>query len=245
MNPIIELKNVGMSFGEHVVHKDINLTFSKGEVVTLLGPSGTGKTVVLKLIIALLFPTKGTVNVLGRDTKNENEDQLRELRRHIGMLFQGAALFDSLNVYDNIAFPLREIKTPESEIKKIVYEKLEIVNLEETKDKFPPQLSGGQKKRIGLARALATSPDIMLFDEPTTGLDPTARKTIDSLIMRLKEQFKITSIVITHDIESAYSISDRLVMLSDGFVVADGSAKELWNNDENIIKFAKGNWYEE
>lgn len=240
---LVKLSNVHVSFGDLEVHSGINLSISEKEIITLLGPSGTGKTVILKLIIGLLQPTEGTVEVLGKDLSTLDEKQLREIRMDIGMLFQGAALFDSLNVYENVSFPLKESKKySEAEIKEIVTEKLSLVNLPDIENKFPNELSGGQKKRVGLARALATSPKVILFDEPTTGLDPTSRNIIDELILCLKDELGITSIVITHDMESARNISDRLILFSEGNKIEDDLASNLWDKNININNFANGNW---
>jgi phospholipid/cholesterol/gamma-HCH transport system ATP-binding protein len=240
-NPIITFQNVGMSFGSTEVHKDITFSVNRGEAVTILGPSGTGKTVVLRLVIGLLFATKGSVNVLGLDLNTASEDDLVDLRRRVGILFQGAALFDSLSVYENIAYPLRERgEKNESKIEKIVKERLEVVNLNETINKYPTQLSGGQKKRIGLARALASSPEIMLFDEPTTGLDPTAVRLIDDLAVRLRKELNMTSLIVTHDIGSAKRISTRWMLLRNGLKVADGSPDLLSETDKEVMEFISG-----
>lgn len=240
---IIQVKNVAITLGRQEVHRNISFDINEGEVVTLLGPSGTGKTVLLKLILGLLFPQKGEVLIHGKNVAEIGEEELRELRKSIGMLFQGAALFDSLTVRENIAFPLREFgETSEGEIDKIVEEKLNLVGLPGIERKLPGELSGGQKKRVGLARALATSPEVLLFDEPTTGLDPSARGLIDNLIIELKRELKITSLVVTHDIESAKRISDRLILISNGEVVINGPAHYLWENDKDVARFASGRW---
>lgn len=240
---IVQLQNVQMQFGRHAVHKDINFKIYESEVVTLLGPSGTGKTVILKMIIGLLFPTGGTVQVMGQDLNKLNDEELVKLRSNIGMLFQGAALFDSLTVFENIAYPLREKGvTSEEEIAHIVKDRLSLVGLPEVEQKSPPSLSGGQKKRVGLARALATSPKVMLFDEPTTGLDPTATRLIGDLILKLKNEYGITSFVVTHDIDTAKRISDRWILLNQGLVVADGTVKDLTSNNKQVIEFIDGHW---
>lgn len=240
----IELKNVSMQFGNNTVHRDITFGIAQGEVVTLIGPSGTGKTVLLKLMIGLLFPTSGTVSVFGIDMEQADEEQLLEIRSNIGMLFQGAALFDSLTVYENIAYPLRAAKRfSEAEIKDIVKHNLELINLPNIGEKYPPEISGGQKKRVGLARALAISPKVVLFDEPTTGLDPTSVRMIDEEILKLRDEFGITSVVVTHDIESAKRISDRWILLNNGSVVADGPVAEVQNNKE-VHSFISGQWRE-
>lgn len=239
--PIIVFDKVGMQFGSTVVHKDISFSIAQGETVTILGPSGAGKTVIFRLIIALLYPTSGTTSVLGKDTKKLNEDELVELRRHVGILFQGAALFDSLTVYENIAYSLRERgEKDETKISKIVKERLEVVDLPEVIQKYPPQLSGGQKKRVGLARALASSPEVILFDEPTTGLDPTAVRLIDDLIIRLRTDFNITSLVITHDIASAQRVSTRWILVRNGYKIADGKPQELSEQNEEVSQFITG-----
>ncbi len=243
METVVELKNVGLSFGKHQVHRNINLKLYPAETVTLLGPSGTGKTLILKLIMGLLKPSSGEVWVLGRNLCALSEIDLFELRVHLGMLFQGAALFDSLSVYDNIAYGLREHgEKSEQHISEIVREKLDVVGLSGIENKNPPELSGGQKKRVGLARALASNPSIMLFDEPTTGLDPTARKLIDDLIIKLRQDFGITSLVVTHDIESAKRISNRWVLINNGEVLADGNANEISKSSHDVQDFVEGNW---
>jgi phospholipid/cholesterol/gamma-HCH transport system ATP-binding protein len=243
---IIQLDNVHMRFGNFEVHRGISLAVEQGEVVTLLGPSGTGKTVILKIIIGLLQATSGSVKVMGKEMRGLNEDSLRELRRHIGMLFQGAALFDSLNVFENIVYSLREFgEDSMDKLQAVVKEKLEIVGLPGVAHKHPSELSGGQKKRVGLARALASSPKIILFDEPTTGLDPTTIRLIDELIIRLKKEFNITCLMVTHDIESARRVSDRWILIDQGKVVADGPVEMVCNESPEVQDFISGNWQAE
>lgn len=240
---IIELKDVAMQFGDVQVHRNISFAISEGEVVTLLGPSGTGKTVVLKIIIGLLTPTSGSVRVLGRELTQMNDIRLRLLRRNIGMLFQGAALFDSLTVFENICYSLREFGEEDEEVLRAnVKEKLDFVGLPGVEERYPHELSGGQKKRIGLARALASSPKIVLFDEPTTGLDPTTIRLIDELIIRLKNEYGITSVIVTHDIASAERFSDRWILLDQGRVVADGPVDYVVKESTPVIDFISGNW---
>lgn len=244
--PLIELSHVGMHFGSQVVHRDISFSVKAGETITLMGPSGTGKTLILKMIIGLLSPTSGDVCVMGKHLQQQYESELRKTRMQVGMLFQGAALFDSLNIYENIAYGLRETGTEdEAFIKDRVRTLLAMINLPGIEQKFPPQLSGGQKKRVGLARALATSPKIMLLDEPTTGLDPTSKRLIDDLIVCMNESMGMTTIAVTHDIESATRISDRWILLHDGLVVADGPARKLAAENQESIDFIKGNWKDE
>lgn len=243
---IIQFKGVGIQFGHQVIHQDVSFSIKDGESVTLLGPSGIGKTLILKMIMGLLTPSWGEVIVMGQNMGRLSEIERTKLRRHIGMLFQGAALFDSLNVYENIAYSLREAKNyTEPQIKDIVNEKLGIVGLAGIGSKFPTQLSGGQKKRVGLARALASSPSIMLFDEPTTGLDPTATRLIDDLIVKLNQDYGMTAVSITHDIESAKRISNRWLLINKGMVVADGAVDVVSNSDNNVRDFINGQWKSE
>jgi phospholipid/cholesterol/gamma-HCH transport system ATP-binding protein len=243
VSPFISLQNIRVAFGNQVVHRDISFDIYPGEVVTILGPSGTGKTVLLKLMVGLLFPDSGRVLVEGKDLSKLSDEQLRGVRLKVGMLFQGAALFDSLTVFDNIAFPLREYgTTAEDKIAEIVKSKLDLVNLPETINKYPPALSGGQKKRVGLARAMATSPRVLLFDEPTTGLDPTSRGKIDDLITELRNRYGITSVVVTHDMDSAQKVSDRLILVHNGSVVATGPAHSLWEDNLIVKHFVSGSW---
>lgn len=239
---ILKLQNVALSFGKNVVHRDISFAIRRSEVVTLLGPSGSGKTVILKMISGLLSPTAGEIVVMDKNISQLEEDDLQDIRAHIGMLFQGAALFDSLTVFDNIAYGLRERKRPEDEIKKIVSEELALVGLPGIENKYPSALSGGQRKRVGLARALATKPSLMLYDEPTTGLDPTATKMIGDMVLQLKEELGITSLIVTHDIQTAARVSDRLILINKGEVVADGPTEELISENQTVIEFIQGTW---
>lgn len=241
MSPIITFEHMSMTFGSTVVHRDISFDISKGETVTILGPSGAGKTVIFRLIIGLLFATSGRVNVLGKDMNSCSEEDLLEVRRRVGILFQGAALFDSLTVFENVAYPLREKGGfSEQEIAKVVEERLELVGLSHFMTRYPSQLSGGQKKRIGLARALSSNPEVVLFDEPTTGLDPTAVRMIDELIIRLREELGITSLVVTHDIASARQISTRWILVANGYKIADGTPAEVEKESEMVRDFVTG-----
>lgn len=244
--PIVSMRNVGLSFGKLVVHRDLSFDIYQGDSVTILGPSGSGKTVILKLLIGLLDPSHGSVEVFQRSVPERSEEDLVKLRKRVGILFQGAALFDSLSVFENIAYSLREREDySEEHITEIVHEKLDVVGLPGIDDKFPPQLSGGQKKRVGLARALASSPEIMLFDEPTTGLDPTSIRRIDDLIVRLNTEFGVTCISVTHDIESARRISNRWILLNNGVVLADGEVEELLAHNREVQNFVSGDWRDE
>ncbi len=244
--PVIELSHFAMQFGPLVVHRDISFSVEQGESLTILGPSGTGKTVILKAILGLLSPTGGSVKVLGQDVSHLTDEELRPIRTNLGMLFQGAALFDSLTVFENIAYGLREAKAHSNEeIKDIVSDKLALVNLSGIEKKLPSELSGGQKKRVGLARALASSPSIILFDEPTTGLDPTSIRRIDDLMIKLNEEMGITTLSVTHDIESAKRISKRWILLHNGLIVADGPVDELLAQNAKVKSFTDGFWSEE
>lgn len=242
MDAAVRFSHLQIRFGAHVVHRDITFDIPRGQVVTILGPSGSGKTLLLKSIIGLQKISGGSLTVLGKQVENLEEEELRALRQDIGMLFQGAALFDSLTVAENIAYALRERKEAEDLVERVVEEKLQLVNLSGVRHKYPPELSGGQKKRVGLARALASSPHIMLFDEPTTGLDPTTIRLIDDLIIRLRDEFGISSVVVTHDIESARRVSNRWVLINAGKVIADGPQEELAEQHPDVKNFIHGNW---
>lgn len=242
----VEFSEVHTSFGTNHVHRGLNFTLYPGEVTTLLGPSGAGKTIILKLIMGLTWAQRGSIKVMQRDLSALSEGELSKLRVDIGMLFQGAALFDSLTVFENIAYGLRERgERDESKIATVVKGKLEMVGLSGNESKLPSQLSGGQKKRVGLARALASSPKIMLYDEPTTGLDPTSTRKIDDLIIKFAKESGITSLVVTHDIQSAQRISDRWMLLSKGVIAADGPAAELAKNSQLVSDFITGRWKDE
>jgi len=242
-SPMVELRRVSRRFGGQVVHRDISFKLDAGETVTLLGPSGTGKTLILKMIMGLLRPTSGEVWVMGKRIDHLAEPELRLVRRDVGMLFQGAALFDSLDVFENIAYPLRERgEMDQAIIENLVAEQLGRVGLPHIARKFPNQLSGGQKKRVALARALATRPKIMLFDEPTTGLDPTASRLIDGLIIELDRDLGLSSLIVTHDIQSAQRTSQRWVLINDGLVVADGPPDSVSLHNTLVSDFISGNW---
>ena len=243
MSHIIEFKKVCKSFGEHNILENTDLFIDKGETITIIGGSGQGKTVFLKLMLGVMKPDKGHVFFRGEDLGRMNELELCKMRSHIGMLFQGAALFDSLTVGENVAYPLREhFDYSEEKLESIVSEKLELVGLPGIESEMPSDLSGGMQKRVGLARAIATNPDVILYDEPTTGLDPANTKRICHLIRELQEKLGVTSVVVTHDMEAAFSVTDRLAMISDkhfGFV---GSKEEATNSSDPLVQnFIQGN----
>jgi phospholipid/cholesterol/gamma-HCH transport system ATP-binding protein len=226
--PIIEIKDLHKSFEGLRVLAGVDLDIRRGETITIVGGSGTGKSVLLKLISGLEKPEKGVIRIDKKDITPLKEDELVPIRRRIGMLFQGAALFDSLSAGENVAYPIREhFRLPEKDIQRIVREKLHLVGLDGVEEKMPAELSGGMKKRVGLARAIAIDPEIILYDEPTTGLDPANTQRINQLIVELQRILKVTSIVVTHDLDSAYAITDRLALLYKGRIVMKGTKKEF------------------
>ena len=241
---IIEFKDVYKSFNGILVHNGINLSILEGEIISLLGGSGSGKSVLLKELIGLMKPDKGDIILLDNNVTQMNEEALIELREHIGMLFQGAALFDSLTVFENIAYPLREhLKLTEKEIQERVAEKLQVVGLSGIEEKMPAELSGGMKKRVGLARAIATEPEIILYDEPTTGLDPMTAQRINDLIIELQRKLGITTIVVTHDLHCVKTVSDRIAMLHEGKIVAVGTWEELVTSNIQVVQDFIGGKY--
>jgi len=244
---IIELINVHKTFGQKVVHNGVNLEIFEGEKITVLGGSGSGKSVLLKEINGLLKPDSGSVIIEGGDITVMPESELINVRKNIGMLFQGSALFDSLPVWDNVAYTLVENSSlSKEEIDKVVKKKLALVGLPDIEDKMPGDLSGGMKKRVGLARALAKTPKILLYDEPTTGLDPPNIIRINDLIIDMNKKFNITSVIITHDIESAFAVSDRIAFLHDGKIVFVGSVEDAKNTDnKELHNFINGVMEEE
>lgn len=242
-NHIIEFKDVRKSFNDLHVHRGIDFYVKEGEVLSLIGGSGSGKSVLLKELIGLLKPDSGQVFVMGRDVVPMSEKELLGIRKHVGMLFQGAALFDSLTVFENIAYPLREhSRMMPSEIERRVAEKLHLVGLEGIEDKLPEELSGGMKKRVGLARAIATDPKILLYDEPNTGVDPINARKINDLILSLRDKTGVTSIVVTHDMHSVRMVTDRIVMLYEGKIITEGTWQDFEHSNLKIVKdFLEGN----
>jgi phospholipid/cholesterol/gamma-HCH transport system ATP-binding protein len=234
---IIEVKDLHKSFGSFVVHRGINLVIPKSAITVIVGPSGTGKSVLLKQLMGLLKPDRGEIIVDGVDITKIDKRQLVDIRKKFGMLFQNGALFDSMTVYENVAFPLREhTKYKESKIKEIVFEKLRLVGLKDVENKMPAELSGGMRKRVGLARAIALEPDIILYDEPTTGLDPIMRDVVDNLIYDTQKELKITSVVISHDIDSVFKIADYVAMIYNGIIVFSGPLSEFKESDNPYVK---------
>jgi phospholipid/cholesterol/gamma-HCH transport system ATP-binding protein len=233
---MIELKNVHKSFGPLQVLRGVNLAVDKGESVTVIGGSGSGKSVLLKHIIGLLYPDRGDVIVDGQRLNNLDQRGLNEVRKKFGMLFQMAALFDSLSVWENVGFSLKQhTKMTDAEIRAAATEKLALVGLKDIEDKMPAELSGGMKKRVGLARAIAINPSIILYDEPTTGLDPISADAINDLIIDLRKKLGVTSVAITHDMHSAYKISDRIAMLYKGEILETGTPDEIRQTSNPVV----------
>lgn len=235
---MIEIKNVHKNFEDNYVLKGVDLKIETGEAIAVIGKSGCGKSVLLKLIVGLLFPVKGEIYVDGNNVLGLKDKELYNLRRRFGYLFQGAALFDSLTVEENISLPIVENNSnySVSELKKNVAEKLELVGLPGIEKLKPSELSGGMKKRVGLARALINNPDYILYDEPTTGLDPISADVIDDLIMNLKQALSVTAIVVTHDMYTVKNAVDRIAMLNDGKIYFDGTADEMIKSKDKVIR---------
>jgi phospholipid/cholesterol/gamma-HCH transport system ATP-binding protein len=233
----IELHDVHKAFGENRVLRGFSFDAREGETLVVMGQSGSGKSVALKIIVGLLQPDSGSVHVDDEVVTELSTDALYELRRKVGFVFQFAALFDSLTIADNVGLGLRRTRQlSEPEIRDRVDECLALVDLEGTQAKFPAELSGGQKKRAGIARAIAGRPKYILYDEPTTGLDPVTKTVIDRLIIRMKEELGVTGIVVTHDLESAYRVGDRIAMLYDGRCRFLGTPDELRASDDPVVK---------
>jgi len=238
-NPAIRVQGLSKSFGKQRVLQQIDLEVARGETLTVLGRSGTGKSVMLKLLIGLQRPDRGEIELNGEEITSLSLDELNRVRKSVGFLFQNAALYDSLTVEENVAFPLRR-HTPmdDAERRERVTELLARVAMEEARNKMPADLSGGMKKRVGLARALALDPSIMLLDEPTAGLDPITAGEINELIRDLQKERRMTSVVVTHDMRSVEKVADRVAMLNEGNIVIDGTLQELTHsNDPFVAKF--------
>ena len=239
---MISIRHVYQTFGSRQILKDVSLTVKDGETMVILGASGSGKSTLLKLIIGLLTPTSGEVLVDGKDMGRLSEEELNKARRNMGFVFQYSALFDSMNVKENVAFGLRmHTKLPEEEIDRIVKEKLHLVGLDGIENLMPSSLSGGMKKRVSLARAIALEPKIILYDEPTAGLDPIRSTDISLLIKHTQKALHATSVVVTHDLKSAEMIADRMAFLYKGSFLAIGRPEELKAlEDERVRQFMEG-----
>ena len=235
---MIEIKNLHKTFSDNQVLKGINLSIETGKTLAIIGPSGCGKSVLLKHIVGLLIPDSGSVVIDNQNLNNLSESELFEVRKKFGYLFQGAALFDSLTIEENISLPLIEnnYNFSQSKIDDLVSEKLELVGLEGIQKKKPAELSGGMKKRVGLARALVTNPQYILYDEPTTGLDPIASDSIDDLINHLNRELNVTSIVVTHDMYSVKNVAEQISMIHNGRIYFSGSYDEILKSSDEIIR---------
>jgi len=236
--PVIEISNLKKSFGKQAVLKDVSLQLFNGENLVVLGKSGSGKSVLIKCIVRLLNADKGIINVLGEDVSKLGSDGLGELRQKIGFLFQSGALYDSMTVKQNLEFPLQRIRKnlSKKEMDEKILEVLENVGLSDALNKMPSQLSGGMRKRISLARTIVVDPLIMLYDEPTTGLDPVTSDEISSLINDVQKKYKTSSIIITHDMECVRATADRVIMLQDGEVYLEGKLDEFEKSTDELIK---------
>lgn len=234
---VISLRQLNITFGTHTVLDNIDLDVYKGETLAVLGPSGTGKSTVLRSMIGLLEPNGGQIFIQGEDVSGLDEDGWNRLRMKMGMVFQYSALFDFLTVGENVAFGLRQhTDKSNEEIQGIVTQMLDLVGLPGIQDLYPAELSGGMKKRVGLARAIAVNPEIVLYDEPTAGLDPIMSRNISRLIKKTQEQLHVTSVLVTHDMQSAFYAADRVAMLYEGHIVAIGTAEEMKNSTNPIVK---------
>ncbi len=237
-NGIIALENVTKKFGDNVVLDNISLSIEKGKTTAVIGPSGCGKTVLIKHLIALLRPNSGRVFFKNRRIDDLSENRLNKMRTQYGFLFQGGALFDSLSVTENILFPIRQHCEISDfrQVEDLVKAKLAMVGLDGFQNYYPANLSGGQRKRVALARAIALNPEVVLYDEPTTGLDPIRADVINELVLKLQRELGVTSVVVTHDMTSAYKVADRIIMLHNGKIVADGDADHIRNHPHPIVQ---------
>ncbi len=233
---MIQLHNVKVAFGSKIVLRELNLDVHRGETLAVIGPSGSGKSTVIKLLTGLLAPTAGSIEIEGQEVSRMAEDQWDVLRKRMGVVFQYSALFDFLDVGGNIAFGLkRYFKLSEEQIQERVQELLDMVGMPGTQQLLPSELSGGMKKRVGLARALAMQPEMVFYDEPTSGLDPVMTMTISRLIRKTQQALGVTSVLVTHDMESAYYAADRIAMLYNGRIVQIGTVAEIQNSTNPVV----------
>ena len=236
MNEKLRIDNLHKSFGPKTVFTGISLSVMPGEIVSVIGKSGTGKSVLLKHLIGLLTPDEGHILVDDVELTGADRETRESIIAKFGVLFQGAALFDSMNIYDNIAFGMRRQNIEEDQIARKVPEMLSHVGLRGVEEKLPSELSGGMQKRVGLARAIARNPQIMLYDEPTTGVDPITAGAVDRLILHMREAFGMTSIVVTHDMKSVYRVADRVVMLYEGSVIFNGTPDQIRQTEDPVVR---------
>ncbi len=236
-SPVVELRDVTLRLGAKVVLDHVSLAVAPQERLVIIGQSGAGKTTILRLILGLLAPTSGSVLIQGRDISSLPENELQDLRTHIGMVFEEAALLSSMNVQDNLAFPLQELSAKtENEIRRIVDEKLKLIGLAGEGETMPSELSGGMRKRVGLARALVTDPQLILFDEPTAGLDPITSAVIEKLVINLTERTKVTAIITTPVTRTALRLATRIVMLHGGRIIADATPEVFRQSQDPIVQ---------
>lgn len=234
--PIVEMRDVTLAFGEKTVLEKVNLTIQRKERVVVMGQSGVGKSTLLRLIMGILLPTSGKVYVFGKDVQKLTRSELNKLRRKMSLVYQYSALISSMSVYENLALPLLELTdTKKAEIDKIINEKLELVGMPDVQEKLPSELSGGMRKRVALARALVINPEIILFDEPSAGLDPVISAVIDALIIDLADQSGTTGLIVTHEMDSAFHIATRMAMLFKGTIIADGTPEEFKNSKNAVV----------
>lgn len=235
---ILEVRNLTKRFGQKLVLDNINLSIEKGKTTVIIGPSGCGKTVLIKHFIVLQRPTQGEVYFKGRRVDDLSERQLNGIRTQFGYLFQEGALFDSMTIAENILFPIRQHGKIRNwrQVEEIIKMKLAMVGLDGFQNYFPAKLSGGQRKRAALARAIALNPEVILYDEPTTGLDPIRSDIINELVLKLKRELGVTSVVVTHDMKSAYKVANRIIMLHNGKIVADGDADHIRNHPHPVVQ---------
>jgi len=240
MNTLVEIAHLKKSFGNNEVLKDMNLKVEQGENLVVLGKSGSGKSVLIKCLVGLIEPDDGEVILLGKNIADLKSYELNALRKKVGFLFQSAALYDSMTVRENLEFPLRDLKLSKEEIETLVIDTLKSVGLEGAIDKMPAELSGGMRKRVGLARTLILKPELILYDEPTTGLDPITSKEISQLILDVQKKYNSAAIIITHDVECARITANRMMIIKDGTTIIEGSFKEISESkDEWIHSFFK------
>lgn len=243
--PVIDVQDLYKSFSGFAVLKGINLKMMEGTTTVVLGGSGSGKTVLMKHIMGLFKPDRGQVIVDGENVSTMGRQELSVFRERMGMVFQSSALFDSMTVGDNVAFPIREHNPglTETQILEKVKEKLAVVDLHDVEQKYPAELSGGMRKRVGLARAIIRDPKIVLYDEPTTGLDPITTESVDEMIIHARERLRVTSVVISHDIGSAFHIGDRVAVINEGRIVAEGTPAELRKTQEPFTRQFLATWF--
>lgn len=240
IEPILRIKDLKISFGENHVLNGFSLELFEGENLVLMGKSGSGKSVMIRCLVGLMQPDDGSLEIMGKDISKMEQNEFNELRTQLGFLFQGSALYDSMTVRENLEFPMRQQNKTEEETLKLVLDALESVGLKDAIDLMPDELSGGMKRRIALARAIILRPKIIIYDEPTTGLDPITAKEIIQLMRNIQQNYKTSALIITHDVDCARVISNRMILLIDGINYAEGTFEELsTNKDEKIQAFFK------